>query len=164
MNKKLSIFVLPLLMSLPVTTAQAATATGTFNVSATVLTSCTIAVLPLAFGTYDPSSLTPDDASTTATVTCTGASSYTIAMNVGTGAAATFAERRMTSGGSTLVYSIYTDVARTTIWGDGTNSTATVPGTGVLGITTHEAYGRIPVGQAVTAGVYNDTITVTLTY
>jgi spore coat protein U-like protein len=164
MNKKTSSILTLLLISTSITTAQAATATGTFNVSATVLTSCTIAVLPLAFGNYDPASGTDDDATTTATVTCTGASSYTIAMNVGIGSGATFATRKMTSGAATLDYSIYTDAARTTVWGDGTSSTSTVAGTGILGISTHTVYGRIPAGQSVDAGLYNDTITVTLTY
>lgn len=164
MNKKINLLLATMIFATQTTTIQAATATGTFNVSATVLTACSIGVLPLAFGNYDPASLTDRDATTTATVTCTGASSYTIAMNVGTGSGATFASRKMTSGASTLNYSIYTTAARTTVWGDGTSSTSTVAGTGILGISTHTVYGRIPASQSVNAGLYNDTITVTLTY
>jgi spore coat protein U-like protein len=133
-------------------------------VTATVLTSCLVSALPLVFGNYDPSNVTATTATTTASVTCTGASSYTLAMNAGTGSGATIATRKMTFGGSTLNYSIYTTGAHTTTWGDGTAGSATVPGTGLLGVTTHTIYGSIPPGQSPNAGAYTDTISITLTY
>lgn len=143
--------------------ASAATATATMPVSATVLTACLVAATPLTFGNYDIAG-TAVSISSTVAVTCTGSSSYTVALGVGSGSGASFATRKMTYGAETLNYSIFTDAARTTVWGDGTSGSSTVAGTGTLGATTHTAYGTIPAAQSVNAGVYTDTVTVTLNY
>jgi spore coat protein U-like protein len=70
----------------------------------------------------------------------------------------------MTNGGSTLDYSMYTTAGRTTVWGDGTLSTSTQAGTGNGAAQALTVFGRIPVGQYVTAGAYADTVTATVTY
>ncbi|MEZ0231700.1 MAG: spore coat U domain-containing protein [Methylophilaceae bacterium] len=166
MDKKIKIVFLSGVMLISSTAqVQAATATTTMLVTATVLTSCLVTALPLAFGNYDPSSVTDRTTTTTTTVTCTGvANNYTLAMNAGTGSGATVAARKMTFGASTLNYSVYTTAAHTTVWGDGTAGTGTVTGNGVLGVTNHTVYGVIPAGQSPNAGAYSDTINITLTY
>lgn len=143
--------------------ANSASAISTMPVTATVLTACLVAATPLAFGNYDISGAAVN-VSSTVSVTCTGNSSYTIALGAGSGTGATFATRKMTFGANTLNYSIYTDSARTNVWGDGTSGSSTVAGTGTLGVTTHTAYGSIPAAQSANAGVYSDTVNVTLNY
>ena len=75
------------------------------------------------------------------------------------------------SGSNKLQYNLFTSVAATTIWGDGTNSTGTVPGTGAgmaaASTQTHTVFGQLPdnaFNQGAPTGTYNDSITVTVTY
>ncbi len=142
----------------------AATATTTFQVTATVLSVCTVSATNLAFGNYDASSGTPNDASSTVTTTCSNTTAYTVALNAGTGSGATVALRKMTNGANTLNYSMYTTAGRTTVWGDGTLSTVTQAGTGNGSGQALTVFGRIPTSQYVTAGSYTDTVTATVTY
>lgn len=141
----------------------AATATTTFTVNATVLASCLVAATNLDFGVYSPASGTPDDATNTVTATCTPTTDYTIALDGGTSGGDVEA-RTMTNAVDTLGYALYTTAARTTIWGDGTGATATVAGTGNGTPQAYTVYGRIPISQSVSPGLYADLITVTLTY
>src|SRR6266487_1298814 len=53
-----------------------------------------------------------------------------------------FIPRKMVNAGTLLNYNLYTDAARTTVWGDGTGGTVTVSGSS-NGSTTHTVYGRI---------------------
>lgn len=160
-QSKLALIVLSL--AIPAIQTNAATATSTMAVSATVLTACSVAASPLTFGSYDVAGAAVN-VSSTVEVTCTGGSSYTIALGVGGGSGATFASRKMSFGRGTLSYSIYTDAARTVVWGDGTGGSNTVSGTGSLSMVTHTAYGSIPAGQSTNAGVYTDSVSVTLNY
>jgi spore coat protein U-like protein len=143
--------------------ALAQTSTSTFAVTATVLPSCTVVGgVPLAFGIVTPG--VQRDGSVAVTATCTVGTPYTLALDAGTGSGATVALRRMTSGGSTLDYTLYQDVARTTPWGDGTAGTSTRSSTGTGLLQTFTVYGRVPSSAAAAVGVYTDTITVTATY
>lgn len=142
---------------------HAATDTDTMTVTATVIASCDVDANDLAFGNYDPVSATPLDIGTTVAVTCTHGTSYDVSLNAGVGAGATVAARRMTSGGNTLNYSLYSNAGRTTVWG-ATIGNNTVAGTGNGAMQTLNVYGRVPVNQTAPAGNYSDTITVTVTY
>lgn len=154
-----------MLLGLASTPGEAAVATGTMAVSATVLTSCTVTPGPLAFGNYDPTSATALDATATITILCTGGTAYTLGLDAGTGSGATITGRKMTvgAGTATLNYTVYNNSGRTTNWGDtAPNGALTGTATGLPQAIT--AYGRIPSGQSASAGAYTDTITVTLTY
>ncbi|MDQ0040197.1 Csu type fimbrial protein [Variovorax boronicumulans] len=146
----------------------ACTGVGLFSCSATVTVP-----LPLAFGNYDPSSLTPKDNTTAINVvgTVTGLGilvtlSYSIGLSAGTGGS--IANRQLTGPGSTpLLYNLYTTNARTAVWGAGTvtdsySALASVGGNSVP--RSYTVYGRIPIGQYVAPGSYSNTITVTVTY
>lgn len=143
--------------------AIAATTTTTFQVTATVLSVCSVSATNLAFGNYDASLGTPVDGSSTVTVTCTPSETYDVGLNAGTGTGATVAVRRMTNGANTLDYSLYTNAGRTTVWGE-TIGTDTQAGTGNGAGQALTVYGRIPTAQYVAAGAYTDTITATVTY
>ncbi|QHE75088.1 Csu type fimbrial protein [Hydrogenophaga sp. PBL-H3] len=144
-------------------TARAQTSTSTFTVTATVLPSCTVAGgVPLAFGVVTPG--IQQDGSVLISAICTVGTPFTLGLDAGTGAGATVAARRMTSGGDTLEYALFQDAARTTQWGDGTAGTSTRSSTGTGLQQTFTVYGRVPSSAAAAVGTYTDTITVTATY
>lgn len=146
-------------------TAQAATKTASFNVTATVSKNCVITANPLALGTFDGSNdLT---ATSTIAVRCTSGTPYNVDLSQGGGAS--FAARRMSNGTDNLFYNLYTDTSYANIWGDGTASTARVSGTGAgfASATNLTVAGRLlaadntgPVG----AGTYTDTIVASIVY
>lgn len=147
---------------------HAATITTSFQVTADIAAKCnTVTANTLAFGTFDPVAATNLDVNTTMAVTCSRNTPYTIALNGGSTATGTIANRLMTNGTDTLQYQIYTTTGRTIVWGDGTGTSQTVPGTGSGVAQTVNVYGRIP-GTQVPAnppvGSYTDTITVTVTF
>ena len=145
--------------------AQAATKTASFNVTASVSKNCIISANPLALGTFDGTNdLT---ASSTIAVRCTSGTSYFV--DLSTGASASFAGRTMTNGTDTLVYNLYTDGTYSSIWGDGSGGSARVAGTGAgfASATNLTVAGRLqaaantgPIG----AGNYTDTIVASIVY
>ena len=143
--------------------AQAATATATFGVSATVVKACTISTTALSFGNYDPTSGSAVDGSSTVTVNCTNGTQYNVGLNAGTGSGATISSRKMTQGSYSLSYALYQDSARSSNWGN-TVGTDTISGTASASPTSLTVYGRVPAGQNVPAGAFSDTITATITY
>ena len=77
------------------TIAQAAQTQTTFTVTATVVAACAVSAGNLAFGSYDPTSATPNDKQSTLNVTCTNGTPYAIGLNAGGGSGATVAARKM---------------------------------------------------------------------
>ena len=149
--------------------AAGATATATIEVSVTVASSCSVSANPLGFGTYQPGQGNMS-ASTTLAVSCTKGAPFTVALNAGIGGGSV-TQRFMAMGGSRLQYNLYTTAAHTTVWGDGTQSTATVSGVGrglVNGAAiTQTVYGQVPDTTAnvdLAPGLYTDTVTVTVSY
>jgi spore coat protein U-like protein len=142
----------------------AATATATIGISANVPTSCTVSTDPVNFGTV--SSVTAiAHAAGMIRARCSNSTAYTIAINAGLAPGAIFASRRMLSAsGVGLVYSLYTESARTNVWGDGTGGSVLPTGVGTGTTQGYPVYGRIPAGQTVLPGSYTDTVTVTLTF
>src|SRR5690242_9277474 len=86
--------------------ASAATATNTFTVNATVISSCLVSASNLAFGNYDPLAAGATDGTSTVTVQCTLLTPFTIGLNEGTSLGATVSTRKMTKGTDTLAYSL----------------------------------------------------------
>ncbi|HEX7690317.1 MAG TPA: spore coat U domain-containing protein [Burkholderiaceae bacterium] len=148
--------------------AHATTATGTFQVNATVVSACTVSGTTLSFGgAINPLSTgVPLDASSSLSVQCTNTTPYAVALNAGThaGGPANFTARAMASGSNSLGYQLYLDSGRSSVWGDGTGSSATSSGTGTGSTQTIPIYGRIPSLSGIVPGTYTDTVTVTVTY
>ena len=143
--------------------AFAQSADSTLAVSATVSNNCVISTTPLDFATVDVTSGNDVDGTGGFSVTCTSGASWTATADAGTGSGATFAARQMTNGTEVMTYALYTDAARSTVWGDATATDIDGVGTGAAQATT--IYGRIPSGQsALPSRTYNDTVTVTVTY
>lgn len=146
------------------TNAKAATATANFDVTATIIASCTISATDMLFGNYDPLSPTPVDQTSTISVTCTNGATYSIALDGGL--SGNVAARTMdddTAGTSFLSYQLYHDAAHTTAWGD--TGATDHDGTGTGSNQNITVYGRIPAGQTTPViDSYTDTIVATITY
>lgn len=150
--------------------AQAATATDNLAVSADVVANCTISTAALAFGNYDPivvNASTALDGTGTVTVTCTSGSAATITLgqgaNADTGSTAAAPLRRLLNGTTNfLSYSLFSDSARTTVWGG--DATVDVATTGTGAADAHTVYGSIASGQNKPAGAYADTVVATVTF
>jgi spore coat protein U-like protein len=144
-------------------TSFAATSTATFSVQVTIVATCTInSASALNFGSQGVFTVNVDQTSTIQ-VQCTNTTPYTIGLDAGLGTGATVAVRKMTSGGVTVNYSLYSDSLRTTVWGT-TIGTNTVAATGNGAAQSYTVYGRIPAQTTPAPGTYNDTVTVTVSY
>ncbi len=131
---------------------------------------CTVSTSPIVFGTYVPTASGATDSTSTISVTCTGIISISVnyTIKLGTGLGGSYAPRRMSGGAGTLNYNLYTNAARSVVWGDGSSGTATVSdgySLGLLLITrNYSVYGRIAALQNVAPGVYSDAVLVTVDY
>jgi spore coat protein U-like protein len=133
-----------------------------FTVSATLVASCNVSATTLNFGSAGILSSNVN-ATSTVTATCTSTSPYNIGLNAGTGSGATVTNRKMTSGGATMKYSLYSNSARTTNWGN-TVGTDTVSGTGSGLGQSYTVYGQVPSQTTPAPATYSDTIVATVTY
>src|SRR5690349_4483422 len=121
----------------------AATATSSFTVSITIAATCTVnSASTLNFGNQGILSTNVDQTSTIQ-VTCTNTTPYNIGLDAGTGSGATVTTRKLTSGGATVNYTLYSNSGRTTVWGN-TVGTDTVTGTGNGSGQNFTVYGRVP--------------------
>jgi len=146
-------------------TGQAATDDDTFDVTATIVASCTITAGDLAFGNYDPLAVANTDATSTVTVTCSNGAGYNVLLDGGL--STNVAARTMdddATGTEFLGYQLYSDAGRSTVWGE-TIGTDTVVGTGNGAAQNLTVYGRIPAGQTTpSVGAYTDTVTATVDF
>lgn len=143
--------------------AQSQEVSTTFRVSARVEAVCEVTASDLAFGTYTAQAGTPLQGTTLLRATCTPDTNYNIGLNEGTSPGATVNQRKMVAGARTLDYQLYSDSARSTIWGN-TTGTDTVTGVGTGLAVDHTVFGAVPAAQVVPAGDYQDTVTVRIYY
>ncbi|MGC1422516.1 MAG: spore coat protein U domain-containing protein [Terracidiphilus sp.] len=136
------------------------TATTSFTVTVTIVAACTISASALSFGVYAG---VTTNATSTMIVNCTTNAPYYVGLNAGTATGATVTTRKMTSGAHTLNYSLYSNSAHTTNWGN-TVGTDTVAGSGTGANQSLTVYGQIPGAQTLFPGSYSDSITATITY
>lgn len=155
--------VLTVLCCLEAGNAIAATATGSFQVTVNITSTCIVdSTATLDFGS--PGVLSSNvDQTTTIGVRCTNTTPYNILLNKGVNGTSV-TTRQMKTGTETINYSLFRDTGRTQNWGE-TIGTDTVAGTGNGGAQNYTVYGRIPGPQTTPSpGVYTDTITVTINY
>ncbi|MFO1467265.1 MAG: spore coat protein U domain-containing protein [Steroidobacteraceae bacterium] len=149
-------------------TVPAATSVATFGVRTNLQGNCRATVNALAFPAYTPGA-GARTANTTIGVRCTRNTAFTVSLDAGTTAGASFAQRLMALGAGRLQYNLYTTAARTTVFGDGSASTAVRTGTGagLATVRNVRVFGSLPdsaANQAAAPGAYSDTITVTVSY
>lgn len=134
--------------------------------------SCIVSSSGVALGSYTFNQVGPTDATGNINVSCTLIGIVSLFVNyeirLSAGISGSYAQRQLDSGANRLNYNLYSNPARSAIWGDGTAGTATVSDGYLLGLLStvrdYPVYGRAPAGQNIAAGVYTDTITVTLLY
>jgi len=97
--------------------------------SACTLCSCSATASAISFGTYNPASNSPLDASGTVAVNCSGIVSLFgwVEVRAGAGHSGTALQRTMTRSGSSLRYNLFTNSARTQVFGDGSGGTFVEP-------------------------------------
>jgi spore coat protein U-like protein len=136
--------------------------TAPFTVTANNATICLVNASNLNFGSTGVLRAALD-ATSTITVTCTNAASYTVALDGGVSGATNPAQRKMTQASQLITYGLYRDSGRTLPWGDsvGVNTAA---GTGSGLAQTLTVYGRVPAQSTPAPGVYADTVVMTISY
>lgn len=140
--------------------------------AAAQLYSCDVSAVGVSFGSYDPLAFSDTESTGEVSVTCSLLGLTSLLVNyeieLSTGGSGSYFPREMVAGTHTLEFQLYTDAARTTVWGDGSGATYTVSDGYLLGlgdVTRHySVYGTLPANQMVAAGSYADTITVTVNY
>lgn len=138
-------------------------------VQGNALATCVFSTITGPSFTYDPIG----GASATATGSIGGscdavsATNVTLSLDAGLHSAGSSNPWRKMLNSATndlLNYNLYTDAAHTSIWGDGTNATATQSFAQTASSWSYTMYALIPGGQNVAAGSFSDTVTVTMTY
>ena len=146
--------------------SEAAAASGSLGVSASVANNCTISTAALAFGAYDPvvaNAASNLDGTGTVTIACTKGAASTIGLNLGSNASGS--TRRLNDGSSNyLTYEMYQDSGRTTVWGNSGAALLTPAAAPSKTARNFTVYGRIPSNQDVPAGGYADTVTATVNF
>ena len=143
---------------------------------AAAVVDCTVSTTGVAFGTYDPLAATPNDSTGNVTLVCThvsgGATRVTYSVALSRGSSGTFSQRQLRAGASVLNYNLFSNSARSAVWGDGAAGTTVAGGSTTVGPgvgngrreSVHPIYGRIPAQQDALSGNYADSIIVTLTF
>lgn len=136
--------------------AMAATVTGNFNSTATVISTCRIstAASTIAFGNYDPTDSTPLDANGSFGFRCTKGTTYRLYVT-GT--------RTMTSGVNNLTFELYSDTGRSTVY-PGASGGATPVVAGNNNEVASTIYGRVPALQDAAAASYTAPLVATVEY
>lgn len=123
----------------------------------------------IAFGTYDPLSLTPLDGVGTLRISC-DKNNVPVTFALDRGSSSTFLPRGMRSGANVLPYNLYLGSPNSGIvFGDGSGGTQTQGATTQqIGLGTFiaqaQVFGRIQPGENAAFGSYSDTIRVQVTF
>lgn len=133
-----------------------------FNVNATVSKQCAVSASTLDFGSVGLLTGTTLGTSTIG-VQCSSGSAYNIGLDAGANGGGNINARKMARGTNAIGYQLYRNAARTTVWGN-TVGTNTVAATGNGSVQNVAVYGSVPAQTTPAAGVYTDTIVVTVTY
>lgn len=145
-----------------VSVAHAQEASTTFDVLITIESTCSIdtpAATDVDFGAVE-STATDVEAEGTLSVNCTPDTSYDIALDGGLNGGGDVAARAMSGPGGLVPYQLYSDAARTVVWGQ-TVDTDAVTGIGTGDVQEYTVYGLVP-STNFSAGDYTDTVTATV--
>jgi spore coat protein U-like protein len=163
-NARLGVVLGGLLLGLAVP-AHAQTSTSNVSVSAIVGKNCSITTTPVNFGSYDPvvaQAASPLDGTGSVSVTCTKGAGTRIDLGLGSNPSGT--TRRMQGGSSFLAYELYQNAGRTIAWRSGATAGQTIAAAPNKTPRTFVVYGRVPAGQDVAAGSYNDIVLATINF
>lgn len=162
MKPALTVLVLGFLtFSVALKSALAATASGSFGVSATVPATCLAAASSVRFGTYKAGAA---NATSNVSMSCTDSTPYNVSLSAGGARGASAASPEMTALGLVWHGFVLASNNRENANPVHEVGTDTVAGTGNGALQAITVRGQIPAGHSVAAGIYPDSITVTVTY
>lgn len=162
-TKKFAMAALACLTTVATSSEAASPITTSFQVKVQILDSCSVATpATLDFGTQT-SLAASVDGTTSIAVTCSLLTPYSVSLDTGLHASSVTARKMQGASSDVVSYALYSDIARSTNWGNTNGSNVTGVGLGVLP-TTHTVYGRIPTQTTPRPDTYTDTITVTVAY
>jgi spore coat protein U-like protein len=159
MMKRVSLFLIFCFgLALPAISG-AASVTSPLQVSSQVVSICSVTTTPLAFGAMAPGDTAVQ---TVAVVTkCTLNTPYQLMLDIGLHG--NLGVRNMADAGTNLIpYRLYKDTAQGVEWLDGAAGATNATGSGVD--QPHTVHGVATPSTMVPAGVYADTVTVTVLY
>lgn len=134
-----------------------------FQVSIEILPACEVtADNDLLFGTQSYLDQ-PIEGEVKFTIQCTADAEGIISLDAGTGTGSTTL-RTMEYNGSEIEYALYKDAAYTAYWGDGVTGGTTVTHTGTGAETEYSIFAKTSVQAEPAAGIYTDTIEVSVEY
>jgi len=129
-----------------------------FTVQATVPKNCLVSTEDVNFGTHGLlSSAIPAEGAVN--LTCTPGTEYSVALETGE---LPSGQRQMKKGSDSVTYALFQNAQRTQLWGSAPGETAAGMGTGSPN--RFPVYGLVPPQTTPSAGVYKDTVIVTVTY
>jgi spore coat protein U domain-containing protein, fimbrial subunit CupE1/2/3/6 len=125
---------------------------------------CTVSTVSVQFGQYNVIDVSPVDAVGSVRIACPPGTGFTVKLDPGEDSGSSFHPRRMhsTMSSGTLDYNLYRDPTRTEVLGDGTNNTFVHLGAATGAVEVVNVYGRLLGRQNVGAGLYRDSIVVTV--
>jgi spore coat protein U-like protein len=140
------------------------TATTTLPVEVTLIPAVTVVTSPLNFGVIIPGD--GSDAAGSVSVTATNLLPYKILLDGGINPVGPSRTMLNAEGVDHIPYTLTSDVNRSNPWGDDgiTLPDPGVNGEGNGGAQIYFVYGRMSTDRLMPAGVYSDTVTVTVTY
>src|SRR5574340_301566 len=147
----------PAIAMIGATTAAAAPAQTTFQVTSSVPSVCTVTAAGVDFGAYRGMQL---DLASSITVTCNKGTPYQIGLDNGIHYSAPHRRLKHRTTDNYLIYELYRDAGRTTRWGNDEASSVHMTADGEAQQIT--VYGRVPAGQTGLIGSYSNTTTVTV--
>ncbi len=159
-------FALPLVALALVTLATSRRAEGaSVDVTANVVATCSVTVVPLSFGTYDIGDPTDATGLGSLTTDCSASAPFMVTFDQGLYPAPSSTDdapaRRMGSSTSsdTIGYELLCDGQPV-----GATASSALLGFGAASAESHVLSGRIPAQQLVASGTYTDTVVATITY
>ncbi|MDD9937443.1 MAG: spore coat U domain-containing protein [Myxococcales bacterium] len=148
--------------------AAAATADTQLQIESAVSDACVLGTAPMALGTYAARTIhaaSPLDFAGTITLDCVAGTSARLSLDDGQNPAAGSTDaaplRRMSDGSEHIDYNLYSDAARTSVWGTGAAGEPAPVNTFPSALS---IYGRVPPGQATSPGNYTDTVLLTASF
>lgn len=129
-----------------------------FSVDADISKNCLVSTDEVNFGTHGLLNVAVE-AEGAIHLACTMGTTYAVALEPGTFPSS---QRQMTNAGRSVSYALFQDSQRTLLWGNAAGETAS--GSGVGAEVTLPVYGLVPAQQTPPAGVYRDSVIVTVTY
>lgn len=174
LTRKISLGLAALSMAGLAATAMAVNnpATGTLGATLTILKSCQItATSQVNFGSVDPTLATNAPGVGSISVECTKGTSITD-IKLSAGGNFSGGSRQMTDGTNFVAYTLYTDAAHTSAWGDGgATIAASAMSSGFVATTSatipqsFSVYGLVlAAAEDVPTATYTDTVNITVDY